>query len=99
MNVTIRYVGVDISETLNAFTEEKLSKLSDRYEFLVGATVRFKQDENNHEKGKICDIELSLPGPRIFATSNENKFEVAVRETISDLVRQLKKRKEVYKPY
>ncbi|WP_299335728.1 HPF/RaiA family ribosome-associated protein [uncultured Psychroserpens sp.] len=99
MNVTIRYVDVDISETLNTFTEEKLKKLFDRYEFLVGAAVRFKQDENDHTNGKICDIELSLPGPRIFATSNEKNYEVAVKETISDLVRQLKKRKEVYKPY
>ncbi|WP_298761000.1 HPF/RaiA family ribosome-associated protein [uncultured Psychroserpens sp.] len=99
MNVMIRYVGVDRSETLNEFTEEKLNKLSDRYEFIVGATVRFKQDDNDHTKGKICDIELSLPGPRIFATSNETQYEVAVRETISDLVRQLKKRKEVYKTH
>lgn len=44
-------------------------------------------------------MELSLPGPRIFATSNERNFEVGVRETISDLERQLKKRKEVYKTY
>ncbi|MBR9846488.1 MAG: ribosome-associated translation inhibitor RaiA [Algicola sp.] len=99
MNVNIRYVNVDVSETLNTFTEEKLSKLFNRYEFVIGATVRFKQDENNHTKGKICDIELSLPGPRIFATSDEAKYEVAVRETIKDLERQLKKRKQVFKTH
>lgn len=96
MNVNIRYVNVDISETLNAFTEEKLEKLFERYEFLIGATVRFKHDEHSHTKGKICDIELSLPGPRIFATSDEAQYEVAVRETIKDLSKQLKKRKEVF---
>jgi len=99
MNVNIRYVNIDVSETLNTFTEEKLEKLFNRYEFLIGATVRFKQDEKSHTKGKICDIELSLPGPRIFATSNEAQYEVAVRETISDLEKQLKKRKEVYKTH
>jgi len=99
MNVNIRYVDIDVSETLNTFTEEKLAKLFNRYEFLIGATVRFKNDENSHDKGKICDIELSLPGPRIFATSNEAQYEVAVRETISDLEKQLKKRKEVYKTH
>ena len=99
MTVNFQYVDVDISETLSAFTEEKLSKLFDRYEFLISATVHFKQEENQHETGKICNIELSLPGPRIFATSNERNFEVSVRETISDLERQLKKRKEVYKTY
>lgn len=99
MTINFRYVNVDVSETLNTFTEEKLSKLFDRYEFLIGATVRFKQDENSHDKGKICDMELSLPGPRIFATSDESNYEVAVRETISDLDKQLKKRKEIFKTY
>jgi len=99
MIVNFEYVNVDVSETLSAFTEEKLRKLFDRYEFLISATVYFKKDENQHESSKICNIELSLPGPRIFASSNEQNFEVSVRETISDLEKQLKKRKEVYKTY
>ena len=99
MTVNFQYVDIDVSETLNAFTEEKLNKLFSRYEFLISATVRFKKDDNSHTKGKICDIELSLPGPRIFATSDEKKHEVAVRATISDLERQLKKRKETYKTH
>lgn len=99
MTINFQYVDVDVSETLSAFTEEKLNKLFSRYEFLISATVRFKKDDNSHTKGKICDIELSLPGPRIFATSNEKKHEVAVRETISDLERQLKKRKDIYKTH
>ena len=99
MTVNIQYVGVDVSETLSAFTKEKLEKLFNKYEFLISATVHFKQDDKNHNEGKICNIELSLPGPRIFATSNERNFEVSVRETISDLERQLKKRKEIYKTH
>lgn len=99
MTVNFQYVGVDVSETLSAFTEEKLKSLFNKYEFLISATVYFKQEEHQHETGKICNIELSLPGPRIFATSNERNFEVAVRETINDLERQLKKRKEVYKTH
>lgn len=99
MTVNIQYVGVDLSETLSAFTKEKLEKLFNKYEFLISASVHFKIDEKNHKEGKICNIELSLPGPRIFATSDERNFEVSVRETISDLERQLKKRKQVYKTY
>ncbi|WNH09833.1 HPF/RaiA family ribosome-associated protein [Thalassobellus suaedae] len=99
MTVNFEYVGVDVSETLSAFTEDKLEKLFNRYEFLINATVRFKQEENQHDAGKICNIELSLPGPRIFATSNERNFEISVRESISDLERQLKKRKQVYKTF
>lgn len=99
MTISIQYVDVDISETLSNFTKEKLQKLFNRYHFLISAKVHFKQDEKQFDSGKICNIELSLPGPRIFATSNEHNFEVSVRETIKDLERQLKKRKEVYKTH
>ena len=44
-------------------------------------------------------MELSLAGPRIFASSNEKNYELAVKQTISDLEKQLKKRKGVLKPY
>lgn len=99
MTVNFQYVGVDVSDTLSEFTEEKLGKLFNKYEFLINAMVYFKQDEKDHDAGKICNIELSLPGPRIYATSNEHNFEVSVRETIRDLDRQLKKRKEVFKTH
>ncbi|SEQ88377.1 putative sigma-54 modulation protein [Hyunsoonleella jejuensis] len=99
MTVNFQYVDVDVSETLSKFTEEKLDKLFNKYEFLISAMVYFKQDEKDHNAGKICNIELSLPGPRLYATSNEHNFEVAVRETISDLERQLKKRKQVFKTH
>ncbi|MEM1002901.1 MAG: HPF/RaiA family ribosome-associated protein, partial [Bacteroidota bacterium] len=74
-------------------------KLSEKFEFLISAQVYIKHDDKDHEAGKICNIELSLPGPRIYATSNERSYEIAVNETISDLKRQLKKRKEVFKTY
>ena len=44
-------------------------------------------------------MELSVPGPRIFTTSNEKNYELAVKETIKDLIVQLKKRKEIYKTH
>ena len=99
MTVNFQYVDTDISETLSDFTTEKLNKLSNKYEFVISAQVYFKHDDKNHNAGKICNIELSLPGPRIFARSNERTYEMAVNETIRDLKKQLNKRKEVYKVY
>ncbi len=99
MTINYQYVNVDVSETLSDFTNVRLEKLANKYEFLISAQVYFKQDEKDHEAGKICNIELSLPGPRIFATSNEATYEVAVSETIRDLKRQLERRKETYKVY
>ena len=34
---------------------------------------------------KICDIELSVSGPRIFASSQEENFELAAKKTSLEL--------------
>ena len=99
MTVNFQYVNTDKSDTLSEFITEKLDKLANKFEFIIAAQVYIKHDDKDHEAGKICNIELSLPGPRIFANSNEREYELAVTETINDLTRQLKKRKEVFKTH
>ena len=99
MTVNFQYVDIDASEWLSEHTKEKLDKLAHKYEFIVSAEVFFKEDKNEPVNSKICNIRLSLPGPRIFATSNEKNYEMAVKETINDLEKQLKKRKQTYKTY
>ena len=99
MTVNFQYVNTDVSETLSAYIQERLEKLSHKNEFLISAQVYVKHDDKDHNAGKICNIELSLPGPRIYATSNESTYEAAVNETIRDLKKQLEKRKDTYKVY
>ncbi|MEO5788091.1 MAG: HPF/RaiA family ribosome-associated protein [Gelidibacter sp.] len=94
MTINIQFINLDYSDSLAAFTKEKLNKLADKYEWLISADVFFKEEGTNPEKGKICNIKLSLPGPQIFATSDEKNYEMSVKETISDLEIQLKKRKQ-----
>tara|TARA_R100000935_G_C2770326_1_gene137388 strand:- start:359 stop:631 length:273 start_codon:yes stop_codon:yes gene_type:complete len=81
------------SKALNTYVEKRLEKLASKYEWLIKADVSFKLENNEFGKGNICEIELSLPGPKIFATSKETTFEAAAKETIADLDKQLKKRK------
>lgn len=97
MTVNFQYVDVDTSEWLSEHATEKLNKLANKYEFLISAEVFFKEDNNEPVDSKICNIQLSLPGPRIFASSNEKNYEMAIKKTIGDLQVQLKKRKETYK--
>jgi len=71
--------------------------LGRKYQFVIRADVSFKLENEPNGKGKICEIRLSAPGPRPFAKSNEDNFEKAAAETLSDLERQLRKRKEKFK--
>lgn len=81
------------SEAMNEYVEQKLQKIAKKYEWLIRADVSFKMENNVYGKGNICEIELSMPGPKIFASSKKETYEASAKETISDLERQLKKRK------
>lgn len=93
MTINIQYVKMPTSETLTAYTTAKLEKLGNHYPWLINADVYFKIEPNPNGIDKTCEMELSAPGPRIFASSLEENFELAVKHTISDLKKQLKKRK------
>lgn len=96
MTTTIQFVKMPTSESLGDFAVEKLEKLADKYNWIIKADVFYKLENDPAGIGKICEIELSMPGPRIFASSKEENFELATKKTILELEKQLKKRKAVF---
>jgi len=99
MEINIQFVKMPTSEHMEAFAIKKLKKLAKKFDWIMTADVFYKLDKDPKGKGKICDIKLSLPGPRIYASSNEEGFELATDKTINDLLKQLKKRKGEMKPH
>lgn len=99
MKINIQYVHMATSETMNAYVTEKLERLYKKFDWIIKAEVHFEIEHNDKSKGKICKIELSAPGPRLFATSNEENYENAVKQTLKDLEIQLKKRKQIFQAH
>jgi len=100
MEIIYEYDGVTANERLEHYAEEKLNKLHTRFDDIIRADVFLKQENtSSDETGMICNIRLSLPGPRIFAEASNQNFEESVNESISELERQLKKRKDKMKAY
>lgn len=99
MEYIIQFVQTPINPSAEYLAKEKLETLGERYDWLIRADVFFKEEKGTYGKGKICEIRLSCPGPRIFASSNEESFEAAVAETIRDLEIQLGKRKDEMHPH
>jgi putative sigma-54 modulation protein len=95
MKIDIQFVRMPVSEALEAYTRKKLENLNKKYEWLISASVFFKIENDKTDYGKICEIELSLNGPRIFAAANETQFEMSVKHAISNLEKQLVKRKQM----
>lgn len=93
MEAIFQFVQLAKSERLEELTQKKLEKLENKYDWIVSADVFFKKQEGEAPKGFICNIKLGVPGTQVFAESNEDSFEAAMAETISDLDRQLSKRK------
>lgn len=93
MTINIQYVKMQTSESMSAYVANKLQRISKKYDWLIRIDVFFKIENDPSEKGHICEMEVSLPGPKLYATSNEKNFEMAVKESISDIEVQLKKRK------
>src|SRR5690606_40802153 len=69
--INIQYVKMPTSEAMSQYVEKKLQKIAEKYEWLIRAEISFKLENNVYGKGNICEMELSLPGPKIFATSTE----------------------------
>ncbi len=99
MEINVQFVKMRSGEVMDAFVRKKLNKLEKRYDWIIKADVFYKLEKDPKKKGKICDIQLSVPGPRIFATSNEETFELATDNSIRDLDKQLKKRKADMRPH
>ena len=75
MEITVQFVKMDTSEFMENFAIKKLEKLGKKHPSLIKAKVFYKLENDPTGKGKICEIHLSLPGPIIFATSNETTFQ------------------------
>ncbi len=99
MKTNIQFVQMPTSESMEEYVHEKLNKLYKKYDWVIKSDVSFKKENDPKGEGKICDVELSLPGPKIYATSNEKNFEMAFKESLGDIEKQLKKRKQEMKPY
>ena len=94
MTINIQYLHMPESDSLNEIVSRHLQKLATQYPFLIRSQVTFKLENSNDGNNKVCEIELSAPGPRLFAKAIEDNFEKAAAKTVSELKKQLKKRKE-----
>ncbi|THD67895.1 ribosome-associated translation inhibitor RaiA [Robertkochia marina] len=100
MQINFEYDAVSASPRLEEMVSNKINKLVDKYDFIVRADVFFKtENTSTPDSGKICNIQLSAPGPRLFAQANTKSYEMSIAEATEDLSIQLRKRKEKMKAH
>jgi putative sigma-54 modulation protein len=95
MNVNFEYHNVKASNRLEVLAAQKLSKLEDKFDFIISSDVYFKKENRSGDSsGKICSVRINTPGPTLFAETSSTAFEVSIASTMDDLQRQLQKRKD-----
>lgn len=95
MNINFEYHNVKASDRLEIMAAQRLSKLEDKYDFIISSDVYFKNEKfNDINSNKTCKVRVSTPGPVLFAESTTKSLEASIADVMGNLKRQLQKRKE-----
>lgn len=95
MNINFEYHNVSASDRLEILAGQKLSKLEQKYDFIISSDVYFKKEnKSGNDDGKICKVRISTPGPTLFAESSSLNFEASIAGVMDNLKKQLQKQKD-----
>ncbi|MCF8232892.1 MAG: ribosome-associated translation inhibitor RaiA [Bacteroidales bacterium] len=94
MNVQINAVKFKADKKLEDFIQQKVSKLEQYYDGVLGSEVILRVDASEKPQNKITEIKLKIKGSDLFAKKQSDTFEQATDNAVEALRRQLKKHKE-----
>ena len=90
----IQSVHFDADKKLIGFINEKVSKLNQFHDGIIGSDVILRLDNGSAPVNKTAEIKLNLKGSQLFAKKQCATFEEAVDTAIEALRTQIKKAKE-----
>jgi putative sigma-54 modulation protein len=94
MKVNINSVHFKTDKKLDSFITEKVEKLSDLYDGIIGSEVTLRVNNSEDHENKIAEIRLLVPGNDLFAKKQSKSFEEATDIAVDALRRQLSRHKE-----
>ncbi len=97
MRVKINSVHFKTDSKLEEFIKEKVEKLANTYDNVVGSDVTLKVTNSSTDINKVAEIRLSIPGNDLYARKQCKTFEEATDTAIDALRKQLNKHKDKIK--
>jgi len=94
MKVNINSVHFKTDKKLDSFITEKVEKLSDLYDGIIGSEVTLRVNNSEDHENKIAEIRLLVPGNDLFAKKQSKSFEEATDIAVDALRKQLTRHKE-----
>ncbi|MFO8087768.1 MAG: ribosome-associated translation inhibitor RaiA [Bacteroidales bacterium] len=97
MKVDINSVHFRADVKLETFIQEKVNKLEQYFDGILGSDVMLKLDNADGKDNKIAEVKLKVPGEDLFAKKQAKSFEEATDQAVSALRKQLIKYKDKLK--
>jgi putative sigma-54 modulation protein len=94
MNIKINSVKFSPTRQLESFVEEKIKKLGQFSEDIIGAEIFLKLENTQDLENKVAEIRLEIPGNELFAKKQSKSFEESTDSAIDALKKQITKHKE-----
>jgi putative sigma-54 modulation protein len=92
MKIKIQSVHFDADVKLLNFVENRMNKLEQFYDSIIGAEVILRIDNAENSENKVAEVKLLAPGVDLFSKRQAKSFEEAVDQASEALERQLKKK-------
>ena len=94
MNIKINTVRFSADQKLEKFVHQKVKKLVQFYDDIIGVEVFLKLGNTPGIGNKITEIRIDLPGNELFAKKQSKSFEQSTDDAIDALKKQITKHKE-----
>ena len=94
MQIIIQTSGFKASDTLEAFTRQKVEKLANYSQTIIRADVTLSKGAEGELQNNYCEIRLEVPGNDLFAKNHSLSFEQAIATTAYDLKHIIEKHKD-----
>ena len=94
MNITIQSVHFTASDHLEVFINQKVSKMDQYLDGIIGAEVILRLEKSDDTENKVAEISLKVPGGDLFAKKQSKSFEESADLACEALRKQLIKWKE-----
>ncbi|MBU0546417.1 ribosome-associated translation inhibitor RaiA [Patescibacteria group bacterium] len=95
MQVIISAKGIELTDAVKEYVEEKIGSLEKFYDKILRAHVVVGKENQHHLKGKVfvAECKLEVPGNDLFASKNELSLHKAIDKVRDYLEQELKKHK------
>jgi putative sigma-54 modulation protein len=96
MQIKIQGTGIELTEAIKAYAEEKVLTLEKFFEQIISADIDVGMESHHHNKGQVyyAEVNLSVPGELIRVRKNESDLYKAIDKVKDHLKVELQKMKE-----